>query len=135
MQKIKRKVCTKIYIYRTRKRTVAGSGCWVHTSVRHTTLPSVKRGDGALAEDHDVLCQRSRLIGENVLDLPEVLREGRGARLGRGVCDGVVPGDGVGGGEGERREIESVSESEREDDDDILYKKCVDDTRTSVHPN
>lgn len=133
MQNIKREKSALKYIYRTRKRTVAGSGCWVHTSVRHTTLPSVKRGDGALAEDHDVLCQRSRLIGENVLDLPEVLRERRGARLGRGVCDGVVPGGGVGGGE--RREIESVSESEREDDDDILYKKCVDDTRTSAHPN
>lgn len=40
--------------------------------------------DGALLELHDVLCQSSRLVGEDVLDLTELLVQGGGSSLHRG---------------------------------------------------
>lgn len=39
--------------------------------------------DGALAEDHDVLGEGARLVGEDVLHLAQLLVQGGGARLRR----------------------------------------------------
>lgn len=41
-------------------------------------------GDGTLLERHDVLCQSSRLVGEDVLDLPKLLIQGGGSSLHNG---------------------------------------------------
>lgn len=46
--------------------------------------------DGALVEDHDVLCERSCFVAEDVLDLAQLLVQCGGARLGRGVFPCVV---------------------------------------------
>ena len=46
--------------------------------------------DGALVEGHDVLCERASLVAEDVLDLTQLLIQGGGSGLGRGVGRSVV---------------------------------------------
>lgn len=46
--------------------------------------------DAALFEGHDVLCECACLVGEDVVDLPQLLIERGGPGLGGGVLLGVV---------------------------------------------
>ena len=41
-------------------------------------------GDGALLERHDVLCESSRFVGEDVADLTQLLVQGGGSSLHTG---------------------------------------------------
>lgn len=53
-------------------------------------VPVLLSVDGALVEVHDVLREGSGLVREDVLDLTQLLVEGRGSSLGRRVVVRVI---------------------------------------------